>query len=194
MNICIYLVTLYKFIFYFFCHTLNNTHLWPKMFLLVACMIQINQLLTTPFLCGMLAIAEHGNSGGYEAFQGHRSQSISLCPVDLHHEEIEIMQFSKAITLIYSEASQVNEPGGDPSLNCTDHSDFPWSLKLDTDPCLWCKVKQTVEAIIWTILVKRKLVTKEKLSWRGSLNYPYWISILIPFTSSCLTHHFIFLG
>lgn len=94
------------------------------MLLLVTCMIQINQLPATPFLCRMLAIAEHGNNGGYEACQGHRSQTIPLCPVDLHHKELEIMQFSKAITLIYSEAPQVNELGGHLSLNCTDCSVF----------------------------------------------------------------------
>lgn len=92
-------------------------------------MIQINQLPGIPSLCRMLAIAEHGNNGGYGVVKDTEARPY-LCPVDLHHKELEIMQFSKTITSNYSEAPQVNELGGHLSLNCTDYSVLQWSLKL----------------------------------------------------------------
>lgn len=113
-----------------------------------------------------------------------KSISVSYRPKLLRGRSNQC-NFLSPLSLIYTEATQMNELGGDLSVNCTDHSVFPWSVKLVTNLCLWHKVKWTVEAIIWTILAKRKLVTKKKVSW-GCLNYPYWISILITFTRQLL--------
>lgn len=38
--------------------------------------------------------------------------------------------------MIYPEALQMNELVGDLSVNCTDHSVFPWAVRLVTDLCL----------------------------------------------------------
>lgn len=69
------------------------------------------------------------------------------------------------VSLTYPETPQMNE--GDSALpeKCTGRSAFPWSVRLVTDLNIWCKTKWTFEAIIWTILVKRKLVIGKK--WVG---------------------------
>lgn len=86
-----------------------------------------------------------------------------------------------------------NELDSSLSEECTGHSVFPWSVRLVTDLSIWCKTKWTFEAIIWTILVKRKLVIGKKVSGGAliiHIEFLYWSHT----QDNCLIRHFILLG
>lgn len=186
------LMTLNKFVFYFFCHAPNNPFEVPNVSL-ATCMIQINQLLVVPFIWCLWPIAgQH-----YMLYRNTKLRTVYIsvsCRPQPWRGRTNQCNFPRLASLIYPEAPQMNELGGDLSVNCADHSVFLWSVRLVTDLCLWCKVKWTVEGIIWTILVKRKLVTKRKVSWGGALiiriEFLYWSHS----QDNCLTHRFILLG
>lgn len=167
-------MTLYKFIFTF-CHSLNNTHSWPKN-AFVGALYDTNPInyLAYTFLCHYVVIAEHGNNGGYEACQGHRSQTIPLCPVDLCHKELEIMQFSRPSPWITQKHHRwITRTRGHLSLNCTGFFSFAMVLKLVKALCPWCKVKWTmIEELMSEQFWWKKLVAKENIRglwWGGGV-------------------------
>lgn len=115
----------------------NSTHLKSKMFLLATCMIQINPLVVINSFSIGCHLLDMGTVVNMEPLRNMEARNISVSyRPKLLRDRSNQCTFLRPVILIYTEATQMNELGDGLSVNCTDHSVFPWSVKLVTDLCL----------------------------------------------------------